>query len=125
MKGRVPTEHDEQVAVFRWAAWAQREYPELSLLHAIPNGGQRHVIVGRKMKHEGVKRGIPDMFLPVPRRGHHGLYIEMKRRKGSSLTADQKTMIAALRDQGYAVEVCRGSDEAVAILQQYLKAATG
>jgi hypothetical protein len=119
---KTPTEHDEQVAVFRWAAWAQREYPELALLHAIPNGGQRHVLVAKKLKAEGVKPGVPDVFLPVARGRHHGLYIEMKRVKGSSISNEQKKFIAELEAQGYRAEVCRGADEAIRLIQTYIMA---
>ena len=61
------SEHEEQVALFEWAEWNKRQYPELELMFAIPNGGQRHVVVAKKLKDEGVKAGVPDIFLPVAR----------------------------------------------------------
>jgi hypothetical protein len=76
------TEHDEQVALSRWVTLLQPRHPELALLHAIPNGGHRHKAVAVRLKAEGVKRGVPDLCLPVPRGGHHGLYLEMKTRQG-------------------------------------------
>ena len=36
------SEHDEQVALFEWAALREAEIPELALLFAIPNGGLRN-----------------------------------------------------------------------------------
>ncbi len=69
--------------------------PSLSLMHAIPNGGARgndsqtNKIRGAMLKAEGVKKGVPDIFLPVPLNGYHGLYIEMKvadKKKRSSLS---------------------------------------
>ena len=38
----VPLEEDEQIALFRWAAWQANSTPELRLLYHVPNGGSRH-----------------------------------------------------------------------------------
>jgi len=65
-------EHKEQKALFRWAGFRAQQKPELELLYAILNGGHRHKAVGRRLKAEGVKRGVPDICLPVPRGGFTG-----------------------------------------------------
>ncbi len=65
----IPTEHVEQVSLMRWAALTKRRRPELALLYAIPNGGDRHKAVAAKLSAEGVKSGVPDLCLPVPRLG--------------------------------------------------------
>jgi len=75
-----PTEEQEQEALFNYASW-QKE-PEWSLLFSIPNGGYRKLKTAIRMKRTGTKAGIPDIFLPVGRRGYHGLFIEMKSEKG-------------------------------------------
>lgn len=114
------TEHDEQVALFNMA-WANRQqYPEARLMFAIPNGGHRHKAVAAKLRAEGVKPGIPDLFLPVARGGYHGLFIEMKA-KGGRLRTAQIEMIAALQTQGYHVEVCYGWQEAWEVIVFYLR----
>ena len=114
------TEHAEQVALIRWATLSSGAFPELRLLHAIPNGGARHVRVGRKLRAEGVKRGVPDLCLPVARGGFHGLYIELKRPRGGRLSAEQRAWIKALREQGYCAEVCAGATEAIKVIKRYL-----
>jgi hypothetical protein len=78
MMSLISSEHDEQVNLFHWADIMSPQYPELALLHAIPNGGKRNINVARKLKEEGQKAGVPDICLPVPRGEYHGLYIEMK-----------------------------------------------
>ena len=83
------TEHDEQAALFQWAELMAAQIPELRLMFAIPNGGHRHIGVARKLKAEGVKPGVPDIFLPVARNKFHGLFIEMKFGRGR-LTKEQK-----------------------------------
>lgn len=77
------TEHEEQKALIEWSAWMSNARPELSLMFAVPNGGDRHPAVAAKLKAEGVKAGVPDIFLPVPRNGYHGLFIELKELKGA------------------------------------------
>ncbi len=94
------SEHDEQVALFQWAKMREEQIPELKLLHAIPNGGHRHKAVAAKMQAEGVKPGVPDIFLPVPRNGYHGMYLEMKWGE-NKLTDRQTEWFDALHKQDY------------------------
>ena len=116
-----PTEAQEQIALFEWAGMMSGRMPELALLHAIPNGGSRNPAEARHLKAQGVKPGIPDIFLPCARGEYHGLYIELKRRKGGRVSIDQKKMILALQNQGYKAEVCMGWDEARDTICEYLR----
>lgn len=120
-----PLEHDEQVALMEWAGIASRSIHALALLFAIPNGGERHKAVAAKLKAEGVKPGVPDLCLPVPSGDYHGLFIEMKRIRGSKTTSDQLEWIEALRKQGYRVEVCNGWEAAKDVLLEYLSDGCG
>lgn len=74
-KNPTPTEHEEQVTLF---AWFRMRHAGM-LMYAIPNGGARSSITGARLRDEGVLAGVPDIFLPCPSGGKHGLYIEMKR----------------------------------------------
>jgi hypothetical protein len=122
------TEHSQQAEVMRWSRLAEGRFPELALLFAVPNGGMRNLHVARAMQAEGVKPGVPDLFLPVARRGFHGLFLEMKRAgaKPKSETArgpvsvEQARWIQALMLQGYRAEVCYGSAAAIDTLTEYL-----
>ena len=116
----VPTEHAEQVALMRWAVDAAQEQPELILLFAIPNGGQRHRLVAAKLRAEGVRRGVPDLFLPVARGRHHGLFVELKRLRGGQVSPDQKIWLQVLAGQGYQVAICAGWEAARRVLVDYL-----
>lgn len=113
------TEHDEQVALFRWASLQSGAHPELRLMYAIPNGGQRHIAVAAKLKAEGVKAGVPDICLPVPRGGFGALYIELKA-VGGRLSAAQTDAMDALRKAGNAAYVAFGWNEASQVLSNYL-----
>lgn len=117
-----PSEAKEQTWLFNWAAYMQRlRWPELELMHHIPNGGYRSPVEGMRLKAQGVKAGIPDIFLPVARGGWHGLYIEMKRQHGGRVSPEQKDVIEKLRAQGYRVEVCKGFQQAADVIEAYLQ----
>ena len=51
----------------------------------IPNGGSRNKLEASNLKKQGVKAGVPDLFLPVGRGSYHGLFIELKSAKISRL----------------------------------------
>lgn len=116
----IPTESNEQQTVFEWAKVHEGKWPELKLLYHIPNEGKRSRITGARMKAEGLRSGVPDICLPVPRGEHHGLYIELKRRKNSKVTQKQLEWIEDLVAQGYVAAVCRGCDEAISLITDYL-----
>lgn len=131
----VASEHDEQAALFHFAALHEWHEPRLAMLFAIPNGGARHPATGAKLKAEGVRPGVPDVMLAVPgfdvletpgddglgiRAERHGLFIELKRTRGGTVSAEQRAWHDRLRRQGYRVAVCRGWTEAVAAIADYL-----
>jgi hypothetical protein len=118
------SEHAEQVALIQWAAWLEPRYPALRLLHAIPNGGKRDAVTASRMKAEGVRAGVPDLCLPVARKGYHGLYLELK--VGRNTISDlQEQWIDALREQGYFVDVAWGWQAAAQVIADYLGIETG
>lgn len=113
------SEAQHQYNVFAWATLHRDEYPELVLLHHIPNGGRRDSVEARHLKEQGVKAGVPDLCLPVPRHPYHGLYIEMKTPKGHT-SMEQKQWGERLSGQGYFWKVCHGWEAAVNLLEWYL-----
>lgn len=117
------SEHDEQVALFRWAQMNEGRWPVLRWIFSIPNGGQRATVTAIRLKAEGVKAGVPDIFLPWPMGGWCGLWIELK--VGSNKpTEKQNEWLAALRMAGYSAAVCYGADEAIRVVENYLRGET-
>lgn len=116
---RQDLEHAEQVTLVEWAQLHTAVRPELDLLFAIPNGGHRHRRTAARLKAEGTRAGVPDMFLPVASHGYHGLFIEMKAPDGRERPA-QKWWRQRLTAQGYQSIVCVGAGQAIAVLGQYL-----
>lgn len=110
------SEHDEQVKLFRLA----NLYPELKYMFAIPNGGLRSKATAGKLKAEGVKSGVPDIFLPLAKRGYNGMFIEMKVNRNKP-TENQNDWIEALAKAGYFCVVCWSADEAIENLLWYVE----
>lgn len=116
----IPHESAEQRALFVWAKMQSGKYPELDLMYHIPNEGKRSRYTGQRMRAEGLKTGVPDICLPCARGAYHGLYIELKRRKGGTVSANQREWIDALNKAGYMATVCKGFEEAVNAIMEYL-----
>ena len=99
-------EHRIQVACVDWAKWNEHRFEGLDLLYAIPNGGKRPIKTAIQMKKEGVRPGIPDLHLPVPRLTYNSLYIETKAKKGR-LSKAQKKIFPKLVANGHRVIVVK------------------
>ena len=104
-----PSEHSEQVGFINWF---RAKYSQV-LIFAIPNGEKRAISVAKRLKMEGVVRGVPDLFVPA-----WNLWIEMKRVSGGRLSPDQKQMIEYLEGARHTVIVAKGATDAS---QQVLK----
>jgi len=121
------SESSHQIALFRWAVVAEATRPELALLYAVPNGGHRNKATAGRLKAEGVRRGVPDVCLPVPRGGYGALYIELKAprepgggKRAGRLSQSQADYGAALLRAGNAWVVAYGWDEARKHIEGYL-----
>lgn len=150
-------EYNHQVALFQWAAMAENfglaaaddplsytepghavnysregdKIPELRWLHAIKNQGHGDVIRGAKSRAEGLKPGVPDIFLPVAKflsastMLKAGLYVELKRPRSLS---NAKGNTSAIQDEwisyllkAYSVHVCVGWEAARDVILNYLE----
>lgn len=122
---KIQHEHIEQVKLFRWAFDNEDLHPELKCMFAIPNGGVRggnprqRMINGINLKREGVRNGVPDIFLAVPRGNFHGLFIEMKHGVNKQ-TEDQKIWQARLLSQGYTYKLCYSFEIAKLAILEYI-----
>ena len=112
-------EHQIQSAIVSMSSQMERLCPDIALLFAIPNGGNRDAVTGARLKREGVKSGVPDMMLPVPRGGYCGLFIEVKTPKGR-LSVNQQSWFAALEKVGNKCIVVRSPTEAIDAIMEYL-----
>ena len=113
-------ELNHQILLFNWAKMQEKQHPELALLNASLNGVRLPMREALKAKASGMKKGYPDVFLPIARADKHGLFIEMKINKNKP-TPEQLSWHDKLKEQNYHVEVCYGFQEAKQVIINYLK----
>ena len=108
----------EQAKVIDWAKANERNYPYLQLLHCSLNGVKMTKAQAGRAIAQGMLSGVPDLFLPVPKNGYHGLFIEMK--YGSNkVTENQEKFLQNAANVGYAVSVCYSANEAIKRIEDY------
>lgn len=107
-------EHQIQVAICQYLDLIKIPF------FSIPNGGMRNVIVAKKLKAEGVKAGVADLFLMIPNKIFHGLFIEVKTPVGRQQPS-QKDFEKIAFDSGYCYEVVRSLDDLINCLETYKK----
>lgn len=114
---RKPTEAQIQSALVQWFHYAYPTYAPL-FWHT-PNGGSRHVLEAVKLKAQGVKAGVPDLFLAVPRGTYHGMFLELKA-SGKKPTSLQFQYLELLKSHGYYTEWSSDVDQARCYIEDYL-----
>lgn len=113
----------EQERVIKWARDNENNYPFLWLLHSSLNGVKLSKNQAGRAKTQGMLSGVPDLFLPVPKNGFHGLYIEMKSEKGR-VSVSQSRFLSVTNELGYQSIVCYSSEDAIKKINEYLKNGT-
>lgn len=115
-------EDKEQMYLIKWTQQPaiRKAYPCLKLLFHIPNERKCSPQQGKILKLMGVKKGVPDLFLPVPHGNHTGLWIEMKTDTGKP-SEEQLWWQTELLKQGYISTICYGWENASRIIVDYLE----
>lgn len=145
-------EHKNQVQFMRWCAahrvdikgsdfylpFAGPKETIADFIYAVPNGGKRpqkqkavrgKVVncspEGAKLKREGCKAGVHDLFFPAPLWGFSGLYMELKKPVSKdyavpTVSAEQKDFGSRMQRAGYAVVYCWGFDQLVIAMKAYM-----
>lgn len=108
------SEAEEQAAVVQYC-----DLKHIPVFH-IPNGGSRNKAEAAHLKAQGVKPGVPDLFLPVAKGPYHGLFLEMKAVHGR-VSDHQKQWLSRLQQNGYGTAVCYGFDQAKAVIDHYIQ----
>lgn len=127
---RNASEHDIQAAVFAWADVARATMPELDAMYGIINEGRRgrkqnpktgawYSPEGARYKRQGMKAGMPDVCLPVPRGPFGALYVEFKK-PGGRAAKHQRERHSVLAAAGNLVLIVDNFDDAVYALTKYL-----
>lgn len=121
----LPTEHQIQSGLIDWARitpYLQYGCSKVSdVLWAIPNGGLRNIVTATKLKREGTRKGIPDLFTPIKNYSLNSpcAWFEAKK-PGGRLSNDQKEIIKLLNLLGHHVYVFYSVDEGIRSVKDYL-----
>jgi hypothetical protein len=112
-------EFEMQCALMENVGYRRCKCPDLDLIYAIPNGEARTGFAGARLKLMGTRAGMPDLCLPVARKGYHALFIEMKYGKGKPSLV-QLERIDKLVNAGNLVMICYSVDEAWNCICSYM-----
>lgn len=114
------SEHSDQVALLTWAGLNLARLPDLALLLSSQNGARVGIGQARKLVAAGLRRGVPDLLLPVARGPWHALWIELKQADGGRVAPAQRWWLAQLNAQQHRAVVCRGWPAAAQAIEKYL-----
>lgn len=111
-----PSETSIHLAVMEWV----RLHPKLSpyVLH-IPNESKRSPRYGKLLKDMGMRKGVSDLFIALPRNGYHGAWIEIKSDIGK-VSPEQFKFIEEMKEVGYYCAVTVGVDQTIETIKWYL-----
>lgn len=138
-------ESAEQIAFFKWARnpLVLKKYPALELIYCNHNTQSLTKPQAARWKALGGCKGIPDTFLPYPQYfctavwesnfkniyNYNGLFIEFKNpdlkpktaRSKGGVSKEQVVVFDKLRKAGYQVSVVYSCNEAIKVVEEYLK----
>ncbi len=106
-------EHRLQVQICKWLEFTQNFY-----WFSIPNGGARHKAVAIKLKMEGLKAGVADMFWMLPNKHWNGIFVEVKI-KGNYQQPNQKQFEKIALAHKYYYAIVRSIEECDILLKKY------
>lgn len=120
------TEEEEQIAFVQWLR--ANNIPHFHCPNEVGGRTKSLKLRAIKMKKMGVSKGVPDLLIFIPITGvtgeidsYQGCAIEMKRRKGSKVTKEQREWLEILQASGVMCAVCHGADEAVEFVKSIMK----
>ena len=110
------TEYQECQVFHRWLDLNHIRHTHIGNESQI--GGRQGAIRGAQLKRIGQSKGFPDYLIIV---NEKLIAIEMKREKKGKVSKEQQDWLDALAKAGVDGYVAHGANEAMEIVQQYLK----
>lgn len=124
------SESDLQINI---ASYLRAQYPKVIFRSDYGAGLKMTINQARRQRAQnGFLRGYPDLFIAEPKKGYHGLFIELKTEKARVFLKDKKTpatahvkeqkeMLLKLEQKGYKAVFGIGYDATKKIIDDYLK----
>lgn len=125
-----PSESQIQCAIVEWAKINKiiNKYNKEKTIYfgdyliAIPNGGNRSITEAVRLKKEGVKPGVSDLFFACPSfngKNKNGLWMEVKNKKGK-VTKCQYEWIKLMCDANYEACIVYSVDEGINAIKDHM-----
>lgn len=87
----------------------------------LPGGAKTRGRYMNFLKAQGLKTGVSDIVIALPRGPYHGAYMELKRDEHSTIRKDQLDWVALMKRVGYCADIVIGFNKAREFAQTYLK----
>ena len=115
----------EDSEAIAFVSWLETQFPAIAgdLLHVANEGGNRGANLAAyhtKRKRMGVRPGVSDYFLALPKLSYHGLWLELKAPEGT-IKPEQRAFLERRAALGYAACCCWGWLEARKAALDYLQ----
>lgn len=111
------SETEIQRQIIEWC----NHIPELrNMVIHIPNEGKRTISMGRKLRQIGLRPGVADLFIPIPRHGYNGVWVEIKSKHGV-LRENQREFLSDMEKQGYLTFISRSLEDFMQKINAYMK----
>lgn len=107
------------MAFFDWVRWQEKKNPLLKTIFHVENERKCTPAQGARRKRKGVRAGIPDIIVPIPRGKYCGLVIELKTKNGK-ISKEQKEMLTLYEQLGHCIAILYSAEEAITFLKWYI-----
>src|SRR4051812_31246320 len=109
------SEEDIHKTIMEWV----RCHPLLKpyVLH-FPNEGKRSLRYGKLMKDLGMRKGVADLLIAMPRHGFNGAWIELKSANGA-IMSHQKKFMEDMHKQNYFTAYAWSIDQGIDLIRWY------
>ncbi len=102
-------------------AWLRVAYPNIYTITSSLQGNMNNVGLVMEANQLGYIKGCPDLFLPLPNKKYHGLFIELKNgKRGTNVSDNQKEWIKDMNELGYYAVVIRSIDDYKELINNYV-----
>jgi hypothetical protein len=120
----IPTEDQECEVFVQWLKL--NNIPHAHISNESRSGSKNAMIRGAKLKKMGQSKGYWDYDIFVPIKGinrsidcYELIKIEMKRKKGGTISPEQKEWQKIYQLAGIPCKICKGADEAIDFVKNY------
>lgn len=101
--------------------WFRERYKEIEpLFFAVSNGGVRNVWTAKILKDEGVRAGVSDLILLIPKHGYAGLLMETKTPDGKQ-SDSQKVFEKLAKKFRYKYVIVRNQQDFQNLMMWYIE----